>query len=88
MSELLEAFSDCEIVCGSGDGSSIKVKDVGLIVTDADMDRGKCYVLDTHSYYRVRYVTIGTGDVEDHFVKGTPEFEKVMENYLISVALK
>ena len=88
MSELLEEFSDYEIVCESGDGSSIKVKDIGLIVTDNDMDREKCFVHGIHHRFRVRYVTIGTGDGEDYFVKNTTEFEEVFEKFLIERIMK
>ena len=86
MSDILEEFAEYEIVCGSGDGSSIKVKDIKRIGIDPVLLE-ECYVSTNPGQDWNLCVTL-KGEVSDEYEKGTPEFEKAMENYLISVVLK
>ena len=86
MNRLLEEFAECTIDCESGDGSSIKVKDIKKIGIDSTMFK-ECYVSPSPRKYWNVCVTL-KGEVDDEYEKGTPEFEKALENYLISVTLK
>ena len=83
---LLEEFAENMIICDSGDGSSIKVKDVKGIGFDSTMV-DECYV-NTIDYLTASIILKGENGGEDECEKGTPEFEKALENYLISSTLK
>ena len=81
---LLDEFAENMIICDSGDGSSIKVKDVKGIGFDPTMV-DECYV-NTIDYLTASIILKGENGGECE--KGTPEFEKALENYLISSTLK
>ena len=83
---LLEEFAEHTIVCESGDGSSIKVKDIKRIRFDPVILK-ECYVSTDLGKDWSICLTL-KGEVDNLYEKGTPEFERVLEDYLISVTLK
>lgn len=93
---ILEELADFELVCCSGDGTTLKVKDVGLlIITDDDYDEsnGSFYAHSHHPRYKVPYLTIGkdhspAGNDRNYFVKNTTEFEEVFGNFIIGRILQ
>ena len=93
MSELLEKFAEFELVCDSGDGTRMKVEDIGLMTFDCDRE-SKTTLHENHPHFNVPYIVFGLEVLEyviptdRYYHKGTKDFEKVFEKFLIERILK
>lgn len=89
---ILEELADFELVCCSGDGGTIKVKDVGVLVLNYDnsLPEGACFAhANRGSSCPVYFIIIGTTkDFGKRIRKDDPEFEEVFGNFLITRFLR
>ena len=94
---LLDEFADYELVCDSGYGTRMKVKDIGLLIFDdvlSPLSQTRATLHKNHPLFSAHYIVIGL-EVFDYVIpsnscyhKGTPDFERLFEKFLIERILK
>ena len=90
---LLDEFADYELVCDSGDGTRMKVGDIGLLIFDDVLSHTpKATLHENHPLFNVHYIVIDMLDDDissnSYYHKGKKDFERMFEKFLIERILK